>query len=93
MVLYQLRFRWVGGRCPGRPLFETEGHVRVFRIIQVNKVKCVLDSFEYGTRVVFGGAEHPNASNFELKSPTNMTLSERLLMVWKSEKFGFPFGQ
>ena len=25
------------------------------------------------------------ASNFELKSPTNMTLSERLLMVW----FGF----
>ena len=33
---------------------------------------------------------HPNASNFELKSPTNMTLSERLLMVSKSEKFGFP---
>ena len=32
---------------------------------------------------------HPNASNFELKSPT---LSERLLMVWRSEKFGFPFG-
>ena len=32
-------------------------------------------------------------SSFELKSPTNMTLSERLLMVWKSERFGFPFGQ
>ena len=24
---------------------------------------------------------HPKASNFELKSPTNMTLSERFLMV------------
>ena len=24
---------------------------------------------------------HPKTSNFELKSPTNMTLSERLLMV------------
>ena len=35
----------------------------------------------------------PNASDFELKSPTNMTLSERLQMVWKSERFGFPFGQ
>ena len=36
---------------------------------------------------------HPNYSDFELKSPTNMTLSERLQMVWKRERFGFPFGQ
>ena len=36
---------------------------------------------------------HPKDSSFELKSPTNMTLSERLLMVWKSEELGFPFGQ
>ena len=35
----------------------------------------------------------PKASNFELKLPTNMTLSERLLMVSKSLRFGFPFGQ
>ena len=34
----------------------------------------------------------PKYSNFELKSPTNMTLSDRLLMVWKSERLGFPFG-
>ena len=32
----------------------------------------------------------PKASNFELKSPTNMTLSERLLMVLKSLRLGFP---
>ena len=36
---------------------------------------------------------HPKDSSFELKSPTNMTFSERLLMVWKSERLGFPFGQ
>ena len=35
----------------------------------------------------------PKDSNFELKSPTNLTLLERLLMVWKSERLGFPFGQ
>ena len=35
--------------------------------------------------------EQPKNSNFELKSPTNMTLSDRL--VWKSERLGFPFGQ
>ena len=35
----------------------------------------------------------PKASSFELKSPTNMTLSERFLMVSKSLKLGFPFGQ
>ena len=35
----------------------------------------------------------PKDSSFELKSPTNMTFSERLLMVWKSERLGFPFGQ
>ena len=29
---------------------------------------------------------HPKDSNFELKSPTNMTLLVRLLMVWKSER-------
>ena len=34
----------------------------------------------------------PKASNFELKSLINMTLSERLLMV-KSLRLGFPFGQ
>ena len=32
-------------------------------------------------------------SNFELKSTTNMTMSDRLLMVRKSERLGFPFGQ
>ena len=35
----------------------------------------------------------PKASNFELKSPTNMTMSESLLIVSDSLKFGFPFGQ
>ena len=35
----------------------------------------------------------PKDSNFVLKSPTNMTLSDRLLMVWKSERLGFPFGK
>ena len=35
----------------------------------------------------------PKDSSFELKSPTNMTFSERLLMVWKSERLGFPFEQ
>ena len=35
----------------------------------------------------------PKASNFELKLPTDMTLSERLLIVSNSLKFGFPFGQ
>ena len=34
---------------------------------------------------------HPKDSSFELKSPTNMTLSERLLMVWKSGELGFKF--
>ena len=33
----------------------------------------------------------PKASNFELKSPTNMILSERLLMVSKSLKLGLSF--
>ena len=33
------------------------------------------------------------ASNLELKSPTNMSLSERLLMVSKSLGFRLPFGQ
>ena len=32
----------------------------------------------------------PKASSLELKSPTNMTLSERFLMVWKSLRLGFP---
>ena len=35
----------------------------------------------------------PKDSDFELKSPTNMTLSDKLLMVRKSERLGFPFGQ
>ena len=35
----------------------------------------------------------PKASNLELKCPTNMTLSERLLMVSNSLRFGFPVGQ
>ena len=34
----------------------------------------------------------PKDSNFELKSPTNMTLSDRSLMIWKSERLRFPFG-
>ena len=33
------------------------------------------------------------ASNFELKLPTNMTLSERSLIVSNSLKSGFLFGQ
>ena len=47
-----------------------------------------LDIFEHWTRAVFLAQQ--KASNFELKSPTNTTLSERLLIV---SKFGFPFGQ
>ena len=35
----------------------------------------------------------PKDSNFELKSSTNMTLSDKLLMVWKSERLGSSFGQ
>ena len=35
---------------------------------------------------------HPKDSSFELKCPGNMTCSERLLMVWKSERLGFAFG-
>ena len=35
----------------------------------------------------------PEASNFEFKSPTNMALLERLLMVSKGLRFGFPLGQ
>ena len=35
----------------------------------------------------------PKDSDFELKSQTNMTLSDKLLMAWKSERLGFPFGQ
>ena len=54
--------------------------MRMFIIIDVNKVKFVLDSFEHIGPEVFLVA-HPKASNFELKSPTNLTLSERLLMV------------
>ena len=36
---------------------------------------------------------HPKDSCFELKSLTNMALSDRLLMVSKSVRLGFPFGQ
>ena len=32
-------------------------------------------------------------TNYPHSSPTNMTLSERLLMASKSLWFGFPFGQ
>ena len=35
----------------------------------------------------------PKASNSELKSPINMTLSARLLMVSKNLRLGFLFGQ
>ena len=35
----------------------------------------------------------PKASNLELKLPTNMTLSKRLLMVSNGLGFGFLFGQ
>ena len=36
----------------------------------------------------------PKDSDFEMKSLTNMTqFSDKLLMVWKSERLGFPFGQ
>ena len=33
----------------------------------------------------------PKTSDLELKSPINMTLSERLLMVSNSLGFGFPY--
>ena len=65
--------------------------MHMFIIIQVNQVKFVLDFFEHRTRGVFWA--HPKDSSFELKSPTNMTLSERLFMVWKREELGFPFGE
>ena len=35
----------------------------------------------------------PKASNLESKSPTDMTLSERLLMVSNSQGFRFSFGK
>ena len=38
--------------------------------------------FSIGPELFFWA--HPKDSSFELKSPTNMTLSERLLIVWKS---------
>ena len=59
----------------------------------LKKVKFVLDIFEQRTRARTVFWAHSKDSNVELKSPTNMTLSERLLMVWKSEELGFPFGQ
>ena len=62
----------------------------MFIIIQVNKVKFVWIVLSIGPESFLEA--NPNASNFELKSPTNMTLSEMSEMVWKSEKFGVPFG-
>ena len=50
-----------------------------------------LDILSIGPELFF--LAQPKASNFELKLPTNMTLSERLLIVSNSLKFGFPFGQ
>ena len=50
-----------------------------------------MNIFSIGPAMFF--LAQPKASNFELKSPTNMTLSERLLMVSKSLRLGFPFGQ
>ena len=35
----------------------------------------------------------PKGSSFELKSPTSMTLSDKLLVVWNSVRLGFPFVQ
>ena len=35
----------------------------------------------------------PKYSNFELKSSTNMALSDKLSIVWKSGKLGFSFAQ
>ena len=35
----------------------------------------------------------PKDSNLELTSPTNITLSDKLLMVRKSARLGFPLGQ
>ena len=35
----------------------------------------------------------PKASNVELKSPTNIIVSERLLVVSNRSGFGFPVGQ
>ena len=48
-----------------------------------------LNVFEHWTRAVFPG----KTCNFELKSPLNMTLSERLLIASNNLKFGFPFEQ
>ena len=38
-------------------------------------------------------SEEPKDSNFELKSPTNMTLSDKLLMRRKRVRSGFSFEQ
>ena len=57
--------------------------------------KLDLDDFEYffstGPELFF--LAQPKASNVELRSPTNMTFLERLLMVSNNLRFGFPFGQ
>ena len=57
--------------------------------------KLGLDDFEYflSIRPELFFLAQPKASNFELKSLINMTLSERLLIVSNSLKSGFPFGQ
>ena len=51
-----------------------------------------LDDFEYffSIRPEMFFLAQPKASNFELKSPTNMTLSGRSLMISKSLRLGFP---
>ena len=63
--------------------------MHMFVIIQVNQVKFVLDFFSIGPEVFFCASK---GFKFQV-SPTNMTLSERLFMVWKREELGFPFGQ
>ena len=52
----------------------------VLVIVSVNKVKLFLNIFSIGPNVFFWA--QPKDSSFELKSPTNMTLSDKLLMVW-----------
>ena len=64
--------------------------MRMF-IIDINKVKLFWIVLCIGPEVFL--LAHPKASNFELKSPTNMTLSERLLR-WseKVKNLGFHSG-
>ena len=52
--------------------------MRMFFVIEINKVKLFSIFLSIGPEEFFW--TQPKDSSFELKSPTNMTLSERLLI-------------